>query len=55
MTISANQPYFMPYFPYWQLIHASDAFFMCDDYAFIYASLALEDVERICKIVNDLS
>ena len=35
MTISANQPYFMPYFPYWQLIYASDAFFMCDDYAFI--------------------
>ena len=35
MTISANQPYFMPYFPYWQLIHAADVFIMCDDYAFI--------------------
>ena len=35
MTISANQPYFMPYFPYWQLIHAADVFVIGDDYAFI--------------------
>lgn len=35
MTISANQPYFMPYFPYWQLIHAADVFVIGDDYAYI--------------------
>lgn len=35
MIISANQPYFIPYFPYWQLIHAADLFLMGDDYSFI--------------------
>lgn len=35
MTISANQPYFMPYFPYWQLIYAADFFVIGDNYAFI--------------------
>ncbi len=35
MTISANQPYFIPYFPYWQLIHAADIFVIGDNYAFI--------------------
>ena len=35
MTLSANQPYFLPYFPYWQLIAASDIFLIGDDYAFI--------------------
>ncbi len=35
MTLSANQPYFLPYFPYWQLIAAADAFLVSDDYAFM--------------------
>ena len=35
MTITANQPYFLPYFPYWQLIHAGDLFLVGDDLAFI--------------------
>lgn len=35
MTITANQPYFLPYFPYWQLIHAGDLFLVGDDFAFI--------------------
>ena len=35
MTISANQPYFLAYFPYWQLIHAADVFLISDDYAYI--------------------
>lgn len=35
MTLAANQPYFLPYFPYWQLIHAADRFLVADDYAFI--------------------
>ena len=34
MTISANQPYFRAYFPYWQLIHAADVFLISDDYAY---------------------
>ena len=35
MTLAANQPYFFPYFPYWQLIAAADAFLVSDDYAFM--------------------
>ena len=35
MILSANQPYLLPYFPYWQLIHAADRFLLGDDYAFI--------------------
>jgi len=35
MILSANQPYFLPYFPYWQLIHAADHFLVGDDYAYI--------------------
>lgn len=35
MTLAANQPYFLPYFPYWQLIAAADAFLVSDDYAFM--------------------
>ena len=35
MTLSANQPYFLPYFPYWQLIAAADTFLVSDDYAFM--------------------
>ncbi|MBO4476459.1 MAG: WbqC family protein [Bacteroidales bacterium] len=34
MTISANQPYFMPYLPYWQLIDCADVFLVSDDYSF---------------------
>jgi len=35
MTLSAHQPYFLPYLGYWQLIHAADRFLLADDYAFI--------------------
>ena len=38
MTLSANQPYFLPYFPYWQLIHAADRFLIADDYAYMTRS-----------------
>jgi hypothetical protein len=38
VTITANQPYFLPYFPYWQLIHAGDVFLVSDDYAFMTQS-----------------
>lgn len=38
MTLSANQPYFFPYFPYWQLIAAADTFLVSDDYAFMKGS-----------------
>lgn len=38
MTLSANQPYFLPYFPYWQLIAAADTFLVSDDYAFMKGS-----------------
>ncbi len=35
MILAGNQPYFCPYFPYFQLIHAADVFLIGDDYAFI--------------------
>ena len=35
MIIAANQPYFLPYISYWQLINASDVFFVGDNYAYI--------------------
>ena len=35
MTIAGNQPYFIPYFPYWQLIAAADVFIVSDDYNYI--------------------
>ena len=38
MTISANQPYFLPYLPYWQLIDCADTFLIGDDYAFMKQS-----------------
>lgn len=38
MTLAANQPYFLPYFPYWQLIAAADTFLVSDDYAFMKGS-----------------
>ena len=34
MTISANQPYFLPYLPFWQLVDCADLFLIGDDYAF---------------------
>jgi hypothetical protein len=34
MILSANQPYFLPYFPWWQLIAQADLFLIGDDYAF---------------------
>ncbi|MBR5042780.1 MAG: WbqC family protein [Bacteroidales bacterium] len=37
MTLAGNQPYFLPYFPYWQLIAAADTFLVSDDYAYIKA------------------
>ena len=35
MILSANQPYFLPYFPWWQLIAQADLFLISDDYAFM--------------------
>lgn len=35
MILASHQPYFLPYFAYWQLIHAADRFLIGDDYAFI--------------------
>lgn len=38
MTLSSNQPYFLPYLPYWQLIHAADTFLIGDDFAYMIGS-----------------
>lgn len=35
MILAGNQPYFLPYLGYWQLIHLSDLFLLADDYDFI--------------------
>lgn len=35
MILSSNQPYFLPYFPWWQLIAQADIFLLGDDYAFM--------------------
>lgn len=35
MILAANQPYFIPYIGYWQLIHLADVFVILDDYAYI--------------------
>ncbi|WP_295685213.1 WbqC family protein [uncultured Fibrobacter sp.] len=35
MIIAGNQPYFIPYIAYWQLMTACDLFLIGDDYAFI--------------------
>ena len=35
MIIGGNQPYFMPYIGYWQLINAVDVFIISDDYNYI--------------------
>ncbi|MBQ0044790.1 MAG: WbqC family protein [Bacteroidales bacterium] len=35
MILSANQPYFMPYLAYWQLIDSADMFLVGDDYHYI--------------------
>ena len=38
MTLSAHQPYFLPYLPYWQLIDCADTFLVSDDYAYMKQS-----------------
>lgn len=38
MTLASNQPYFLPYLPYWQLIHAADTFLIGDDFAYMIGS-----------------
>lgn len=35
MIMGGNQPYFIPYIGYWQLINAVDVFIISDDYNFI--------------------
>ena len=35
MILAGNQPYFLPYISYWQLIHAADVFYIGDDFAYI--------------------
>ena len=35
MIIAANQPYFLPYISYWQLINAADVFYVGDNDAYI--------------------
>lgn len=35
MTLSGNQPYFIPYIGYWQLIKNADVFLIGDDYNYI--------------------
>ena len=32
MILAGNQPYFLPYLAWWQLIKASDLFLISDDY-----------------------
>ncbi len=35
MILAGNQPYFLPYLGYWQLINAADVFLIADDYNYI--------------------
>lgn len=35
MILAANQPYFLPYLAYWQLIRCADLFLLADDYVYI--------------------
>lgn len=35
MIVASHQPYFLPYLPYWQLIHMADRFLIGDDFAFM--------------------
>lgn len=35
MIMAGNQPYFMPYIGYWQLINMADVFIISDDYNYI--------------------
>ena len=35
MILAGNQPYFLPYLGYWQLIHLADLFLLADDYDYI--------------------
>ena len=46
MILSANQPYFLPYFPWWQLIAQANRFLISDDYAFMMHSWISRN--RIC-------
>ena len=34
MILAANQPYFLPYIGYWQLIRSADIFLIGDDYQY---------------------
>ena len=35
LILASNQPYFLPYIGYWQLINAADVFEICDDFNYI--------------------
>lgn len=35
MIVAGNQPYFIPYIGYWQLLNAADCYTICDDYNYI--------------------
>lgn len=35
MILAGNQPYFLPYIGYWQLMNAADLFIIADDYQYI--------------------
>lgn len=35
MVLSGNQPYFIPYLGFWQLVKNADVFVICDDYNYI--------------------
>lgn len=47
MTVAANQPYFLPYLPYWQLISAADVFLIADDYSFRRSSWINRNIIQI--------
>ena len=47
MTIAANQPYFLPYLPYWQLLSAADVFLIADDYSFRRSSWINRNIIQI--------
>lgn len=47
MILSANQPYFLPYFPWWQLIAQAEIFLISDDYAFMKGSWVARNLIEI--------
>lgn len=62
MILAANQPYFLPYIGYWQLINAADTFLICDDYNYQTQSwisrnriLAGKQEQYICLTVREAS